>query len=34
LSVNRHFDSLFPVLFGGGDAKLVMTGEFSTPACR
>ena len=26
-SVNRHFGSLFPVLFGGGDAKLVMTGE-------
>jgi chromosome segregation protein len=26
-SVNRHFGSLFPVLFGGGDAKLFMTGE-------
>ncbi|MFY9316677.1 MAG: chromosome segregation protein SMC, partial [Burkholderiales bacterium] len=26
-SVNRHFGSLFPVLFGGGDAKLIMTGE-------
>jgi chromosome segregation protein len=26
-SVNRHFGSLFPVLFGGGEAKLVMTGE-------
>jgi chromosome segregation protein len=26
-SVNRHFGSLFPVLFGGGDAKLLMTGE-------
>ena len=26
-SVNRHFGSLFPVLFGGGDARLVMTGE-------
>jgi chromosome segregation protein len=26
-SVNRHFGSLFPVLFGGGDAKLVITGE-------
>ncbi len=26
-SVNRHFGSLFPVLFGGGEAKLNMTGE-------
>ena len=26
-SVNRHFGSLFPVLFGGGEAKLMMTGE-------
>ena len=26
-SVNRHFGSLFPVLFGGGEAKLFMTGE-------
>jgi chromosome segregation protein len=26
-SVNRHFGSLFPALFGGGDAKLIMTGE-------
>ena len=26
-SVNRHFGALFPVLFGGGEAKLVMTGE-------
>ena len=26
-SVNRHFGSLFPMLFGGGEAKLVMTGE-------
>ena len=26
-SVNLHFGSLFPVLFGGGDAKLIMTGE-------
>jgi chromosome segregation protein len=26
-SVNRHFGSLFPALFGGGEAKLVMTGE-------
>ena len=26
-SVNRHFGSLFPVLFGGGEAKLIMTGE-------
>ncbi len=26
-SVNRHFGALFPVLFGGGDAKLIMTGE-------
>jgi chromosome segregation protein len=26
-SVNRHFGSLFPSLFGGGEAKLLMTGE-------
>ncbi|MBS0336039.1 MAG: chromosome segregation protein SMC [Proteobacteria bacterium] len=26
-SVNRHFGSLFPLLFGGGEAKLIMTGE-------
>ena len=26
-SVNRHFGSLFPALFGGGEAKLMMTGE-------
>jgi chromosome segregation protein len=26
-AVNRHFASLFPVLFGGGEAKLLMTGE-------
>ena len=26
-SVNRHFGALFPVLFGGGEAKLLMTGE-------
>jgi len=26
-SVNRHFGELFPVLFGGGEARLVMTGE-------
>jgi len=26
-SVNRHFGSLFPSLFAGGEAKLVMTGE-------
>jgi chromosome segregation protein len=25
--VNRHFGELFPKLFGGGDARLVMTGE-------
>ncbi|TFV87254.1 chromosome segregation protein SMC [Oxalobacteraceae bacterium OM1] len=25
--VNRHFGELFPVLFGGGQAKLIMTGE-------
>ena len=24
---NRHFGQLFPALFGGGDAQLVMTGE-------
>ncbi len=26
-SVNRHFGALFPTLFGGGEAKLIMTGE-------
>jgi chromosome segregation protein len=26
-AVNKHFGEMFPVLFGGGDAKLVMTGE-------
>ncbi len=26
-SVNRHFGSLFPLLFGGGEARLVMTGD-------
>ena len=26
-SVNRHFGSLFPALFGGGEARLSMTGE-------
>ncbi len=26
-SVNKHFGSLFPTLFGGGEAKLIMTGE-------
>jgi len=25
--VNRHFGELFPLLFGGGQAKLVLTGE-------
>jgi chromosome segregation protein len=25
--VNRHFGELFPILFGGGNARLVMTGE-------
>ncbi|MGZ3181547.1 MAG: chromosome segregation protein SMC [Telluria sp.] len=25
--VNRHFGELFPILFGGGNAKLVMTGD-------
>lgn len=25
--VNTHFGKLFPLLFGGGDAKLIMTGE-------
>jgi chromosome segregation protein len=25
--VNQHFGELFPVLFGGGNAKLIMTGE-------
>ncbi|MBU6494350.1 MAG: chromosome segregation protein SMC, partial [Burkholderiales bacterium] len=25
--VNRHFGELFPLLFGGGQAKLMMTGE-------
>ena len=26
-SVNRHFGLLFPTLFGGGEAKLIITGE-------
>lgn len=26
-AVNRHFGELFPALFGGGEAKLVMTGD-------
>jgi chromosome segregation protein len=26
-TVNRHFGTLFPVLFGGGEARLIMTGE-------
>ena len=26
-SVNRHFGSLFPMLFAGGEAKLIVTGE-------
>ncbi|HKQ23880.1 MAG TPA: chromosome segregation protein SMC [Burkholderiales bacterium] len=26
-TVNKHFGEMFPVLFGGGEAKLVMTGE-------
>jgi len=26
-TANRHFGELFPALFGGGEAKLVMTGE-------
>ncbi|TMH42828.1 MAG: chromosome segregation protein SMC [Betaproteobacteria bacterium] len=26
-AVNRHFGALFPSLFGGGEAKLIMTGE-------
>ncbi len=26
-SVNRHFGSLFPLLFGGGEARLIMTGD-------
>jgi len=26
-SVNRHFGELFPQLFGGGEAKLILTGE-------
>jgi chromosome segregation protein len=25
--VNRHFGELFPVLFGGGNARLIMTGD-------
>lgn len=25
--VNRHFSELFPILFGGGQAKLIMTGD-------
>lgn len=26
-AVNRHFGEMFPALFGGGEAKLLMTGE-------
>ena len=26
-AVNRHFNDLFPALFGGGEARLVMTGD-------
>jgi len=26
-TVNRHFGEMFPVLFGGGEARLVMSGE-------
>jgi chromosome segregation protein len=26
-SVNRHFGEMFPALFGGGEARLTMTGE-------
>ena len=26
-TVNQHFGALFPTLFGGGEAKLIMTGE-------
>ena len=26
-TVNRHFGTLFPLLFGGGEAKLLLTGE-------
>jgi chromosome segregation protein len=26
-AVNRHFGELFPALFGGGEARLVMTGD-------
>ncbi|HVL55099.1 MAG TPA: chromosome segregation protein SMC, partial [Burkholderiaceae bacterium] len=26
-TVNRHFGELFPVLFGGGEARLVLTGD-------
>src|SRR5581483_10394382 len=26
-AVNRHVGEMFPVLFGGGEAKLLMTGE-------
>ena len=26
-SVNKHFGQMFPALFGGGEAKLLMTGE-------
>ena len=26
-TVNKHFGEMFPVLFGGGEAKLLMTGE-------
>ncbi|RJG00851.1 chromosome segregation protein SMC [Noviherbaspirillum sedimenti] len=25
--VNRHFSELFPILFGGGNARLIMTGD-------
>ena len=33
--VNEHFGRMFPSLFGGGNGKLVMTGdEILTPACR
>ncbi len=26
-TVNKHFGEMFPILFGGGEAKLLMTGE-------
>ncbi len=26
-TVNRHFGTMFPTLFGGGEARLIMTGE-------